>query len=201
MIRALALLFVAAALGAAGSGVLASNTTHPTAGEAAEAAFVELLPDWNIAGECNTAVTPAPEDVCYRFAPGRSTEDYSIYSAHAFMVTDVAWWVGVVETNDGWKPYGGGLCDVFYCRMMAPSDVLLLGFPSGDVNCDDAVDSRDATLILQVVAELLPKSGVVCFIEANVTADESSSRDALAILQSAAGLIGPLPVIVPPYLG
>ncbi len=195
MIRALALLFVAAALGAAGSGVLASDTTHPTANEAAEAAFVELLPGWHIAGECNTAVTPAPADVCYRFTPGRSTEEYSIYSAYAFQVTDTGWWVGVTEIEGGWKAYGGGRCDIFYCRLATPDDEVLFGFPGGDANCDGSANSQDALLILQIVAELITPVGMPCIDDADVFPDGGlNSLDALSILQSEAGLIGALPV-------
>ncbi len=194
MIRALVLLSVAGALGAAGAGVLASDTTHPTADEAAQAAFVELLPGWNIAGECDEAVTPAPADVCWGFGPGRSTEDYSIYGAHAFQVTDTGWWIGIVEVDGGWKWYGGGRCDIFYCRLATPDDEVLFGFPGGDANCDGSANSQDALLILQVVAELVERQGLRCIAEADVFPGSLSSLDALSILQSEAGLIGALPV-------
>ncbi len=193
MTRALALLLLAAALGAAGSGVLASNTTHPTANEAAQAAFVELLPEWNISGECNTAVTPAPEDVCYRFTPGRSTEDYSIYGAFAFQVTDTGWWIGVVPVENGWKWYGGGRCDIFFCRMATPDDEILVGYPNGDANCDGSANSLDALLVLQVVAELIEQHQVRCIAYVGLFVGVTS-LDALSILQSDAGLIGALPV-------
>ncbi len=195
MTRALVLLFLAAALGAAGSGVLASNTTHPTANEAAQAAFVELLPDWHISGECDTTITPVPKDVCWGFAPGRSTEEYSIYGAHAFFVTDTGWWIGIVEVDAGWKPYGGGRCDIFYCRLATPDDEVLFGFPGGDANCDGSANSQDALLILQIVAELITPLGMPCIADADVFPDGGlNSLDALSILQSEAGLIGALPV-------
>ncbi len=173
----------------------ASETSHDTRDEAAEAAFMELLPDWTVVGECNTAITPAPADVCYRWTPGRSTEDYSIYGAYAFQVTDTGWWVGVIESDDGWKSYGGGRCDLFYCRLATPDDEVLFGFPGGDANCDGSANSRDALLVLQVVAGLIERQQVPCIAEADVFPDGGlNSLDALSILQSDAGLIGALPI-------
>lgn len=195
MIRALVLLLVVIALGVAGAGILASETTHPTRDEAAHAAFGELLPDWNISGECDTTITPVPKDVCWGFAPGRSTEDYSIYGAHAFFVTDTGWWIGIVPVEGGWKPYGGGRCDIFYCRMATPDDEVLVGYPNGDANCDGSADSLDALLILQFVAQLIERSQMRCFDSASVSPGGGvNSLDALAILQSEAGLIGALPL-------
>ncbi len=180
---------------AVGSVVLALEATHATRDEAAKAALVELLPEWNVAGECDTAIKPAPKDVCYGFAPGRSTEDYSIYGAHAFEVTDTGWWIGIVEVDGSWKSYGGGRCDILYCRMAAPGDEVLVGYPGGDANCDGSADSQDALLILQIGAELIERQGLRCLEEADVFPDgDLNSIDALSILQSAAGLIGALPV-------
>ncbi len=121
-----------------------------------------------------------------------------VYSAHAFEVTDTGWWVGVMEVADGWTSYDGGRCDLFYCRLTAPGDEVLFGFPGGDANCDGSADSQDALLILQLVAELIDRSDVVCIDDADVFQRNGlDSRDALAILQSSAGLIGDLPVAVP----
>ena len=195
MTRVFVLLLFATALGTAGVSLLAAETTHPTRDEAAHAAFVELLPDWNISGECDTTITPVPKDVCWGFAPGRSTQDYSIYGAHAFFVTDTGWWIGIAEVEGGWKPYSGGRCDIFYCRMATPEDEVLVGFPGGDANCDGSADSQDALLILQVVAELTTSLGLPCIADADIFPDGAlNSIDALSILQSEAGLIGALPV-------
>lgn len=114
----------------------AQDATYESPSAAAEAAFVELLPEWHVAGDCSAAMGPGPSDVCYRFTPGRSTNAFSIYSAYALESAGSAWWAGVTETDDGWKSYDTGRCDLDYCRMTAPGDVLLVGFPSGDGNCD-----------------------------------------------------------------
>ena len=91
MIRALSLLIAALVILAVAGVAFASETSHETRNAAAEAAFVELLPGWDIAGECDKAITPEPKSVCYGFGPGRSTEDYTVYGAHAFRMLDTGW--------------------------------------------------------------------------------------------------------------
>jgi len=167
--------------------------THESSQEAAAGAFEELLPEWNVVGVCDTSITPTPADVCYRFTPGRSTDEYSIYSAFAYNVTDTGWWAGVIETGGGWKVYDRGRCDLFYCRLADPAGEVLLGFPGGDANCDGRADSLDALIVLQVVAEL-PVGSLPCLAEADVFPRGGlDAFDALAILQSSAELTGSLP--------
>lgn len=180
----------------------AEDGAYDSSIEAADAAFHELLPEWNVTGECNTAVTPEPEDVCYRFTPGRSTASYLIYSAFPFRVTDVAWWVGIERKDDGWTAYDGGRCGFFYCRMAAPDDQILLGYPTGNVDCMNGTTSEDALLILQFAAGLLTHSDLQCLEEnGNVSPGGAfDSLDALAILQSDAGLITGLPLRGEPQL-
>ena len=63
----------------------------------------------------------------------------------------------------------------------------------GDVNCNGAVDSIDAALVLQQNAGLIP--ALVCQDNADVNLDGVvDSRDALLILQHVAGLLPGLPV-------
>ena len=60
--------------------------------------------------------------------------------------------------------------------------------PSGDVNCDDAVDGTDAALILQLDAGLV--DALDCPEEADVNGDGAvDGLDAALILQSDAGLL------------
>lgn len=62
----------------------------------------------------------------------------------------------------------------------------------GDANCDDDVDSRDAAIILQVIAGLLTPTG--CFNRADVNGDcRYDARDALLILQTTAGFLAERP--------
>jgi hypothetical protein len=62
----------------------------------------------------------------------------------------------------------------------------------GDVNCDGNINSIDATLILQVAAELI--NSLECPENSDVNQDGAASvLDALLILQYNAGLIDQLP--------
>ena len=178
----------------------ASEEAFPTQREAAAAAFVAMLPDWNVRGACGSLSdeTPAPNDVCYRRAQRFGDETYGIYTAHALAAVDGDWWAGLLAVEGGWKSYGGGRCDFFYCRIAAPDDEVLLGYPDGDVNCDGAATSVDAALVLQVVAALIDRAALPCddSIDADPRDGGVTSIDALAILQSSAGLIGGLPVVL-----
>jgi hypothetical protein len=63
----------------------------------------------------------------------------------------------------------------------------------GDVNCSNAVDSIDATLVLQLSAGLL--SSLPCAENADVNEDEEvDSLDALNILFLVAGFVDSLPI-------
>ena len=69
-----------------------------------------------------------------------------------------------------------------------PQPLILLG----DVDCSEAVDSIDATLVLQLVAGLV--TSLPCEDNANVNADQDvDSLDALFILFLVAGFIDSLP--------
>ncbi|MEX0786409.1 MAG: dockerin type I domain-containing protein [Dehalococcoidia bacterium] len=63
---------------------------------------------------------------------------------------------------------------------------------TGDVDCNDAVDSRDATLVLQYVAGLI--SSLACSENAHTNGDGTiNAADAMLILQRQAGLLSRLP--------
>jgi hypothetical protein len=79
--------------------------------------------------------------------------------------------------------------------MATPDDEILVGYPTGDVDCDGTANSQDALLILQFVAQLIERNQMRCFDSASVSPGGGvNSFDALAILQSEAGLIGALPL-------
>lgn len=64
---------------------------------------------------------------------------------------------------------------------------------AGDADCNDLVDSRDATLVLQYVAGLI--AGLACADNAHANGDGViNATDAMLILQYQAGLLSQLPV-------
>jgi len=76
---------------------------------------------------------------------------------------------------------------------IVPVDVVALGkTAAGDADCNEAVDSIDALLILQLVAGLVPSLG--CQSDADVNwSGQTDTIDALLLLQYVAGLIESLP--------
>lgn len=111
----------------------------------------------------------------------------------------IAYLFGCASTNEGGvKCWGsnryGQLGDGTQTDRGAPVDVIGLGSKTpakpqlGDVNCDGALTSIDATLILQLEAGLA--NTLPCIEAADVDADGAvTSLDAVLILQFTAGLI------------
>jgi hypothetical protein len=177
-----------------GENTRASDTQYDTPEAAVEATLAEMLSDWNVVGECDPQITPVPSSVCY-YGPS-DMEGYLLYGADAFQVTEAGWWIGVVEVDGGWKPYGAGRCDLFYCRLAAPDDEVLFGHPNGNVDCINGTSSQDALMVLQFAAALITLQDLQCWGSGDVYPGHGIGvLDALAILQSEAGLIGALPVI------
>ena len=103
--------------------------------------------------------------------------------------------------SNTWGQLGDGTicCGISYNRPAPVAVVALEAKPTpaptmtpevllGDVNCDDAVTSVDAALILQLEAGLV--ASLLCPVNGDTSGDGSiDSIDAALILQFAAGLI------------
>ena len=90
--------------------------------------------------------------------------------------------------------YSGQLGDGTTTDTHTPVDVVATPpYPTGDVNCDSAVNPIDAALVLQYNAFYYHWS-LACYQNGDVNRDrEVNSIDALLILQFSAGLIGTFP--------
>ena len=172
----------------------AFSTSYPTPDEAAEAGLIEILGEgWTILGHCDQFPTEIGSwDVCFR---GGEVGDrsFQIYAASPG-IPDMGSWVGVKLVEDGWIPYDGGSCDLFYCRQTDPTGTVINGWPNGDANGDGKADSLDALRVLHLVAQADDNGETPFSLHGNVDGAGLSSRDASLILQSHAGLIGGLPV-------
>jgi len=106
-----------------------------------------------------------------------------------------------LTTGGGVKCWGdngsGELGDGTITGRSTPVDVVATApYPSGDVNCDGAVNAIDAALVLQQNAGLLGPyfPPLPCLQNTDVNGDgQINSIDALLVLQYAAGLIHQLP--------
>jgi hypothetical protein len=89
----------------------------------------------------------------------------------------------------------GELGDAGACGTSCSAPVNVLGLsptPTGDVNCDQSVNSIDAALVLQLGAGLV--HSLACLEAADVNHDgRMNSIDAALILQYSAGLLHTLP--------
>jgi hypothetical protein len=105
----------------------------------------------------------------------------------------------VVGTGGGAKCWGGDefgqLGDGTTRRSSTPVDVVATApYPVGDVNCDGAVNSVDALLVLQWSASLLAPEGLSCELNADANLDGNvNAVDSTIILQYIADLIHSLP--------
>ena len=185
-------LFIIAALVGAIAVVANASATGSSYSTPDEAMLAGLAGEGRvIAGPC--AKVPRDNEhfgqICYE--RGSSDETRVIYLVQWIGYADNEQWIGVKPFDGGWTPYDGGKCNIFYCRIATPDDVVLSGRPNGDTNRDGVTDALDALDVLQYDAGLVDRAPTAGYVDNFPGLD---SRDALAILQSHAGLIEGLPL-------
>lgn len=137
-------------------------------------------------GDGSTADRHTPVTVCAD--PACSSPIYDIFNVSvggdhtcAMAMTGGPWCWGE-NTN-------GQLGDGTNAQRTTPTEILGLGVIPGDVNCDKAINSIDAALVLQVDAGL-PIMLSMCYWSADLSHDGNiNAIDAAIILQIDAGLI------------
>ena len=166
----------------------ADGNTYPTPEDAAEAGLMQLIGSgWTLVGPNDEPSNPRGKgDVRYWRSSNHGDETFSVYSASAVTISDTHWWVGVVADNDRWALYDGGRIDLSYSRITNPAGNVISGWPSGNVDGENGVNSLDALMLLQSIAGLL--EGRIFLLPGDVTGGGISSHDALLILQYDAGL-------------
>ena len=191
------ILAMLAAVVAMTANAAADGDTYPTPEDAAEAGLTQLIGSgWTLLGPNDEPSNPRGKgDVRYWRSNNHGDETFSVYSASAVSISDTHWWVGVVADNDRWALYDGGRIDLSYSRITNPDGNVISGWPSGNVDGENGVNSLDALMLLQGIAGAVERGERAFNPFADVDQEGGlTSRDALLILQYDAGLILGLPL-------